>query len=367
MDTVKPEEEVINIEEGADHHKNTDKSEDKEETSENNSFADYENESTSLLPQVAPVRPRSNRVYWADCARIFSMIGIIMLHSSGYGCEQNLRKKKDPKWKIICCYNCFTRFGVPIKAGDFIKLFVVGEEYLWFIYMIIGCYMISPFLRLFSDNIVLARYFLGLCLFWGSLVPTLRNIFTSYKYNNAKNELDTWTNRWHFHFTLGFVGYFVAGYHLMKHVTIKNIFIRIILYVFGIADAIAICYFTISLEVIDKKKYSKDFRDTYTLTIAIYSIILFIFFKHEIGRIKFSEKAIKIISKLSSLTFGMYLSHMIIKTMLPKYIGISQTKFFSINYSPVIGVPIFCIIITILSLLISYVLSIIPILNRYVL
>ncbi|KAL6592491.1 hypothetical protein U3516DRAFT_917912 [Neocallimastix sp. 'constans'] len=233
--------------------------------------------------------------------------------------------------------------------------------------MIIGCYMISPFLRLFSDNIVLARYFLGLCLFWGSLVPTLRNIFTSYKYNNAKNELDTWTNRWHFHFTLGFVGYFVAGYHLMKHVTIKNIFIRIILYVFGIADAIAICYFTISLEVIDKKKYSKDFRDTYTLTIAIYSIILFIFFKHEIGRIKFSEKAIKIISKLSSLTFGMYLSHMIIKTMLPKYIGISQTKFFSINYSPVIGVPIFCIIITILSLLISYVLSIIPILNRYVL
>jgi surface polysaccharide O-acyltransferase-like enzyme len=363
------------------------------------------------------VKKKRERPYWADCARIYSTVAIILLHCAGNGCEKTLLKRNDPSWIIVCCYNCITRFGVPMfvllsgtfildpsrafsfkklfrhnilrlataftfwstlnallniylykknKPSDFLKLFFVGEEYLWFIFMIIGCYLISPILRLFSDNIVLARYFLGLCVFWGSFLPTLNNIFTSFQFKDAQEELTVWTNRWHYHFTLEFVGYFVAGYHIVKHVSIKSLKIRLILYLLCLADVVLYTRLTYNLENANKKRYSKEFRDNYTLTVAFYTVVLFIFFKHEIGRIQFSRRAIKVITKVSSLTFGMYLSHMILKIVLSRYFHIKQEEFLGIKYSAKIGCPIFAVVITILSLLISYLLSITPILKNYV-
>ena len=366
------------------------------------------------LPSLQPKKRK--RLYWADCARIFSMFGIILLHSVGYECEKILLKRKDSNVMIICFYNCMTRFGVPMfvllsgtfildpsktfsfkklfrhnilrlatafafwssinaliniflykknKVSELLKLFVVGEEYLWFIFMIIGCYLISPFLRLFSDDVTLARYFLGLCVFWGSLIPTLKNIFSSCQWKEAQDELNIWTSRWHYHFTLEFVGYFVAGYHIVYHVNIKSLKIRVLLYVLGLADVFLIFYMTYSMEM-KTGRYSKEFRDSYTLTVAFYTVILFIFFKHEIGRINFSERNIRIISKLSSLTFGMYLSHMILKGLLSRYAHIKQEEFLGIKFSSTIGCPIFWIVISGSSLLVSYLLSITPILKNYV-
>jgi len=371
--------------------------------------------SSGVIDNANPNK-KKKRLYWADCARIYSIIAIILLHSAGYGCEKTLLKRKDSSWKIICLYNCITRFGVPMfvflsgtfildpsKAfsfkklfrhnilrlataftfwstinaliniflykkyplSDFFKLFFVGEEYLWFIFMIIGCYLIAPILRLFSDDIVLARYFLGLCIFWGSFIPTLKNIFTTYQLKDAETELDTWTSRWHYHFTLEFVGYFVAGYHILKYVNIKSVFIRIILYILGIMDVVLIYKLTCHAET-KYKRYSKEFRDNYTLTVAFYTTVLFIFFKHEIGRINFSDRAVKFISKFSALTFGMYLSHMIIKGLLSKYAHIKQEEFLGIKLNSTVGCPIFWITITFCSLLVSYLLSKVPVLNRYV-
>jgi len=360
---------------------------------------------------------KSKRIYWADCARIFSMLAIVFLHSAGHACEQHLRAKNNDSWVIVCIYNCITRFGVPMfvllsgtfildpskkfsfkklfchnifrlatafifwstinallhiylfqdrKPSEFLELFIVGEEYLWFIYMIIGCYIISPFLRLFSDDIVLARYFLGLCVIWGSLLPTINNLFHVFNMKSVQDALNQWIGRWHYHFTLEFVGYFVAGYHLVKHVTIRSVMARIILYIVGLIDVYVICHFTVYAEK-NNKGYSKDFRDTYTFPIALYAVILFIFFKHEIGRIEFSSTAIAIINKLSGLTFGVYLSHMIIKSIFSKYLHIASDKFLGVPINPIIGCPINFTIITITSFIAAYLLSITPILKKYVL
>jgi len=207
------------------------------------------------------------------------------------------------------------------------------------------------FLRLFSDDVTLARYFLGLCVFWGSLIPTLKNIFSSYQWKEAQDELNTWTSRWHYHFTLEFVGYFVAGYHIVRHVHIESLKIRWLLYVLGLADIFLIFGMTYRLEM-KTGRYFKDFRDSYTLTVAFYTVVLFIFFKHEIGRINFSERAIRIISKLSALTFGIYLSHMILKGLLSRYVHIKQEEFLGIKLSSPIGCHIFWIVISGSSLLV---------------
>ncbi|ORY23101.1 hypothetical protein LY90DRAFT_515188 [Neocallimastix californiae] len=215
------------------------------------------------LPSLQPKKRK--RLYWADCARIFSMLGIILLHSAGYGCEKTHLKRKDSN-------------------------------------------------------------------------------------KEAQDELNTWTSRWHYHFTLEFVGYFVAGYHIVKHVTIKSFKIRVLLYILGLADIFLIFGMTYRLEM-KTGRYSKDFRDSYTLTVAFYNVVLFIFFKHEIGRINFSERAIRIISKLSALIFGMYLSHMILKGLLSRYAHINQEEFLGIKLSSSIGCPTFWMVICGSSLL----------------
>ncbi|ORX43217.1 hypothetical protein BCR36DRAFT_144847 [Piromyces finnis] len=248
---------------------------------------------------------------------------------------------------------------------DFWELFITGEEYLWFILMIIGCYMISPFLRLFSDNIVLSRYFLGLCFFWASFIPTLKNVSSNSKMEGFRNILNIWVSRWHFNFTLEFVGYFVAGYHIVKYVNIKSKIIRFALYLFGIIDIIFICISTICVEF-NKNGYSEDFRGNYTVPVVIYSIILFIFFKHEVGQIKFTVTATKIINKLSGLTFGVYLLHMIVRNLLTKFLHISSSEFFGISYPLIIGCPIFCILITIISFSTAFIISKISILKKYI-
>ncbi|ORY54349.1 hypothetical protein LY90DRAFT_670114 [Neocallimastix californiae] len=368
------------------------------------------------------LRPRKkNRLYWADCARIFSMFNIIFLHCANYTYEKNLRNSDNPNWKIACIYNSITRFSVPMfvllsgtffldpskpfsfkklfrhnilrlftafyfwasvnafinvyynknltlfsKEGlkKFIRDFLVGEEYLWFILMIVGCYMVVPFLRFFSDDVVLARYFLGLFIVWGSLIPTLRNTFKVVGINNVYDDLGVWTSRWHYHFTIEFVGYFVAGYHLLKYVNIKSLIVRLLMYIFCVVDVITYVLLTLYVENRDKG-YSEQYRNNFSIFVLIYAFILFLFFKFEIGRIQFSHKATKIITKLSSLTFGMYLSHLILRNMLNR-ISINQHSFLGIEFNTVIGIPIYFVSVSSVSLLLSYIISLIPVLNRYI-
>jgi len=401
--------------------------ENEEDEYSNDTGDDFDSEKEILLRRSRSQSFSLNkRLYWADCARIFSMLAVILLHCASFDLELKTKENNDSRWIIILFYNCITRFGVPVFVllsgtfildpskpfsfkrlfkrnilrlvtayifwsfvnaifyifsdenapslfsleflGQFFIRFVGGQEYLWFIYMIIGCYLISPFLRYFSDDIVMARYFLILALFFGSLLPSLYNLFSALRMEEAADGVNIWINRWHFHFTLEFVGYFVAGYHFYKYVDIKSFNVRFFLYLFTILDIVFIICGTYYAEVHDPNNdYSHHFRGTNVISIVYYSMVVFIFFKHEIGEIYFSHKAIKIISKWSSLTFGMYLSHLIFRDMLAYFFHISQTEFLGIiHYSPVIGIPILWFILTVLSTLFSYGVSKIPILKVYI-
>jgi len=358
-------------------------------------------------------------LYWADVARIITILAIILSHSAEYDLEPKIKNNAhNDQWMMIYWYNCISRFGIPMfvllsgtfildpskdfsfkklfkinilhlvtifafwstvnallnififkthSISQFFELFFVGEEYLWLIYMIIGCYLISPILRLFTDNVPMTRYFLILCIFWGSFIPSLQNIFTIFKFTRAQQILTSWSERWHFYFTLEFVGYFVAGYHIVKYLHIRSGILRIFLYILAIVDIVCYSYITCQNDIGNDNKHSIDYGDHYTLSIAFFTITLFIFFKHEIDRFHFSTRDIIIINKLSSLTLGAFFSHMIVKRILTTYLHISQYEFLVfIKYSPSIGCPILWITTTILSFSVSYGLSKIPLLKKYI-
>nr|AWI67053.1 Acytransferase [Anaeromyces contortus] len=390
-----------------------------------------ENESNSFEvieiknEQQEQLKNNQKRLYWADCLRIYSMFNIILFHCANYSYEKQLVMERNSNFIYVCIYNCFTAFGVPVfvmlsgtfflnpnkpftfsrllkknilrlftsfyfwsavnaffnfikEKGilsifslDFIKEFMIGflkgEEYLWFILMITGCYLCIPFLRLFSNDVLLMKYFLGLWIFWGSLVPLIRDTLKICNIEALTDIFTTWIDRWHFNFTLEYIGYFVCGYYVFNYINIKSIKIRVILYILCILNFILYTSFSIWYELNNPSLFAY-LRGDLSIFVIIYSIILEIFFKHEIGRINFSDKAIKVINKLSTLSFGMYLTHMVVRSLYFDVFNINQEDIGNIiHYSPLFGVPIIFILISGLSFLICYIISKIPILKRYVL
>jgi len=365
------------------------------------------------------------RIYWADCLRIYSMFNIILLHCSSSNFERSLAQRSDPHVIFPCIYNCLSRFAVPvfvmlsgtfflnpkkkfslkrlikrnitrlltaylfwdgvnsivysmgspevttIFSLEFVKkftiLFLRGEEYLWFILMIIGCYICIPILRYFTGDKFALRYFLGLWLVWYCVVPMSIDILSMFNLEVIKSIFEVWVERIHFHMTLDYLGYFVAGYYIFEYVNIESIKYRIIVYIIGFIDVLAIIIPSIVYELINKDLYYYLRSRYYSITIIIYSVTLVIFFKHEIGRIKFSERAGKIITKMSSYTFGIYLSHMLIRNILVLKCNLNADRLGkNIHYSPLFGIPILVLITSGISITICLVISYIPILNKYV-
>jgi surface polysaccharide O-acyltransferase-like enzyme len=87
---------------------------------------------------------------------------------------------------------------------------------------------------------------------------------------------------------------------------------------------------------------------------------VFLFFKETFGKIKFSDRKIKIISKISQDTFGVYLIHVLVLQVFDT-IGLN-----TLIINPIISIPIISIIVMILSEIGTLIINKIPILNKYI-
>jgi len=387
---------------------------------------DKESVTTVVIKEEQPIiepKKKKPRLYWADCLRIYSMFNIILLHCAGSTFENKLTETKNRNVIFVCTYNCITRFAVPvfimlsgmfflnpnkkfslsrlvkknilrlltafyfwsalnaffnvmkpktrppIFSSEFNKRFLIlffpGEGYLWFILMIIGCYLCIPVLRHICNDKKTMKYFLGLWIVWGSIIPTIRDVLNLVDPEVLGKVFSDWVNNWHFNFAIEYIGYFVGGYYVFKFVNIEKLKYRIIVYSLGLLDLITVITVCCYIEIKTASNFSY-IRGNLSITNMFYSFVVFLFFKYEIGRIQFSEKSTKIITKLSALTFGMYLAHMFVKNIL-SYVKFTEDHIGNnIHYTPAIGVPILFIVISSICLLISYAISFIPILNNYI-
>lgn len=82
--------------------------------------------------------------------------------------------------------------------------FAVGQYHLWFLYAIIGLYLITPLLRSFAGDEHLVRLFLALWAAFSLVLP----YFSALPGMGWLGEI---TTKWHLDFVTGFTGYFVLG------------------------------------------------------------------------------------------------------------------------------------------------------------
>jgi surface polysaccharide O-acyltransferase-like enzyme len=323
----------------------------------------------------------NNNIVWIDNLRVLATISVIFLHVS---CPLLYKFETNPNWWCGNIYDSIMRFCVPVfvmitgalllpKEYDlkyFIKskvtriifpflfwsfmyllfnLFVKktrgensnildtfnftliyikkGSSYhLWYVYMIIGIYLfipiISKWIKICSEKEIL--YFL---IIW--VITIILNI--PFINNFAPNFNLTYFS--------GYLGFLILGYYLSKK-TFKNLKslrqISILLFLTGALITIFGTYFLSSRNGF----YSDFFHNFLTINVLIMAVGFFLYFKNlKINNIT----VIKIRNFISKYSYGIYLVHVLILTILYK-IGFN---FKLIN--PFIGIPIISLLCLIIS------------------
>ena len=226
--------------------------------------------------------------------------------------------------------------------------------HLWFLYMIIGLYLLTPLVKVFVSNcqknyliyFMLIVFLVGMGVPFYNFINTLKDIpLLPHKIHINAPELS------------GFIGYYIAGYFFSKYKLSKKIEYSI--YALGIVSTA----FTILGNSFISIKTGQNEKLLHPLApnIMLETIALFLFVKNKFENIHFSVLFRNTIVNMSKCTFGIYLVHDFMIKFVNIYFGLHWNTF-----NPLISVPVICILVFLLSYLAAFTISKIPLLNKYV-
>ena len=333
---------------------------------------------------------------WINNLRIIAMFMVVVLHTSSplimlYG------KVPDSYWFWGDLYNAISRFGVPVfvmitgalllnrdqppipflkkRLGRIIVPFLFwslvfiayawhnedfvfttntwnnikivlhqlkyGSSYhLWYVYMLIGLYFLIPVLGKFARNASEGELLYFLLVWFGVMMinqPYLKRF---------DPQIDL-------HYFAGYIGYLVLGYYLAY----KDFPLRFnrnwfaVLFIVTLAFIVAGTYYA----SIYYKGLSTLMYEPISPTIVLLSASAFMVGKLTV--INWSPRAKQARDFVGGYTFGIYLSHALILRLIDDEWDIN------INYklfTPAVGIPVTALICFILSLLLVYLLSKLP-------
>ncbi len=223
--------------------------------------------------------------------------------------------------------------------------FVQNASYyhLYFLYYLIGLYVISPILRIFLQNAskVEILYYIAIWFVGTVIYPTVQRFFGI----NFGIPLST---------VNGIVGYYILGYYFHNFELSKNMKICVIL--FGLIGLVSTIIGTYILTLYSNVP-NEYFYEYLNISVILSAVMVFISGKN----INYSGSMNKFYSSISSYSFGIYLIHPIIMEQLSSKFGI--------NYSfihPIIGIPVSVICIFCLSYICVFFMKKVPIVKNVV-
>lgn len=253
-------------------------------------------------------------------------------------------------WTII--YGLIKSIGTGFSISSFIQNF--GCVHLWFIPMIVGLYVITPLLRKITADEKATKYFVIVSLVFTFLIPAVLSIP---QLNAVKDYYD---NSVFFHFTLGYVSYYVLGYYLDQQFKMKKeLPISIIVFIVG---ALLMIFGTRYLSIKNGELSTFLCDNFFSIPTFLMSIGIFIFFKNIIKDEFKNEKVAKGLVFVSNNCFGIYIIHVLVFKYIFEPIGFSFASF-----NPIFSTLIVAISTFVVSLLITVVLKWIPGLKKFIL
>lgn len=280
------------------------------------------------------------------CVPIFLMIsGIFLLDKNKSISTIKIYKVYIPRlliafsfWSLIYTsafyYNFYGSFTL-LNVKDFIEMFIIGRYHMWYMWLIMGIYVMLPFLRqALSDNKKMLEYYILIFLVFSSVMPVLSN------FANINIQIQSYIS-------IGFTGYIALGYYLNKY-SINRSKLKLI-YILGVSSLFFTFLITIYMSTKGPQQ-STYFFEYLTPNVLLMATALFCYFKYEVSKIKFNYTVIKTIHLITPLTLTMYLSHDLFNILF------RQLNLSIMDYNLFISIPLFSIVIFFMSAVLSFVL-----------
>lgn len=253
-------------------------------------------------------------------------------------------------------YAVYGHFISPDKSETFsaiafLKDFLYGRYHLWFLFAIVGLYIITPLLRKITESKSLTKYYILLFFIFTLCFNALAVIQV------FKGPVEAISEKISIGLACGYSGYFVLGYYLANEELSKAA--RKIIYALGIFSAV----FTVVFSTLSSVKAGKGVSDLLNNLLPgmfFWGASIFVFFRYRFADLKLSKSKLNFLLLLSKLSFGIYLVHDFIITLLERF-GIT-----TLSYNVFISVPLNSLAVFAISFAIVYIISKIPFLNKYI-
>ena len=187
-----------------------------------------------------------------------------------------------------------------------IEIFCNSAYHLWFLYMIIGLYMIAPLLQSIAIDNSRLKYFLVLSFTFGVVFPFMHQ-FSALRFSTVTNFL-------RLEFVTGYSFYFMLGYFL--HKTRISQKLRILIYLLGLFGVVLTVVGTDIISELQGKPVQIFYQ--YLSPNCVFSSIAVFIFAKELNLNINHNNLLQRVSKFSSVTFGIYLIHIFTISLFQK-------------------------------------------------
>ena len=343
----------------------------------------------------------SNRIISFDVLRIIAAFAVVMLHITSQRLDISFPTNE---WNIRIVYDAFVRWCVPVfvmisgalflnhgrtvsvkklykknilhlififiawsfiyalhsavvkgdyQVSRFIMRILEGPVHFWFLKILVGLYVTVPILRMIVQNKRAEEYFLILAVITAFVIPML------YDYIGLFSQAARRFVRYHFSvfgikMALGYVGYFVLGHYLFTYRLSSAV--KKFIYVMGLFSVLSVICLTHwhCHRINASSELFFGNLNVFTLfeAMAVYLVVI---------ELKLPTKYYPLVSRISNLTLGVYLTHVLVFILLSELFGIDSG-----SLNPLFFIPCFSIIVFALSCLIVALMIKIPILKRLV-
>lgn len=355
----------------------------------------------SVSPKKDSPHTLSRRIVYLDFLRIISMFAVMVIHigATGYGSAG----VGGYNWGICWSYTLLSRFAVPVfvmisgamfldpsrdmpfsrllkqikrilitfvfwsfcfallesakdasmLSLDYFRLVlektICGHYHMWFLYMIVGLYIATPFLRKISENKRLLQCFIVLSFLLHNCCALLKVIpATAGLVESVLHDMEL-------PFFGGYAGCYCLGYYLFRYDIGKKR--KRLLYGCAAAAMGTALLSSIAVGVLSKSA-PLPMQEESMPYIFLYAAALFVFVKEHAGWFERNSVRKSSIVYLASLSFGMYLVHPAVNFVLRK-VGV-----YALTFNPLVCVPLVSLGVCVISLGIIYVIRKVPVMRK---
>ncbi len=254
-------------------------------------------------------------------------------------------------WSIVYFFWNSYVHNLPLTIDSVLESLLSGAYlHLWFLYLLVGLYLVTPLLRVFVKYLDWKRFkYLVALWFVGTVVVWFVNVFGPFNFNTAL-----------FVFT-GWMGYYLLGVFLQK-IKVRS-WILVLAACLGIAGAVFGAYISTALV---GEKATTFFHESLNFNLIIASVAVYLLLINiPRNRVESrSAKVNKVLGWVGQNTLPIYLMHYIIlECFMFGFFG------FTLNatvLNPVIEIPLLTLLTFGLTALIVYPLKKIPVVKRLI-